>query len=339
MKAESVSTIAVNPSALVRESAEAFLRRPGAAPWLARLALPDQVVLDLGSEKTRLVLRPTCTGMANTADLLAKLAPTCEAFALASVGPGLLLVERSLAGHMLSAVARLPLFASDTPLSRIERGVVGGLAAALLAKLGLSVGIQVEKAAAPPARSEVVCIRTLVGLPSVEGQAWLCATVDGMEGWWRMSRVSLAPMILRLELARTRLPRTEVMAAACGDLVVFDEIAALSASSTWALALCLGGRRVHVRLDPEGAVLAGEATDTTRRIRAPSNAGATGEAVEITAEIAWSGDSAADALPRPRGSGVLMSVGESDWAEGALAEHDGRLAVRLTRMTKSTAAG
>lgn len=331
----STSRASSPPSSLVRESAEVFVRRRGGAASLARLVLPEQLVLDLGGE-ARLRVRPTGTGTSTTADLLDELAPACECFALASVGPGLLLVERHLARQLLSSLTRFPL-AAESQLSRIERGVVGGFAAASLAKLGLSVGLLVDNAAVPTTRSEVVYIRALVDLASVVGQVWLCATAEGVAGWWPTSRLSLAPMPLRLELARTRISKGEVVAAAIGDLVVFDETEALSPSSSWGLDVCLGVSRVRVRLALDGAVLTDDDTAATSPIRRPRNSGTASEPAEITAEIARSNGPTAEPSPNRRDNGVILCVDRSDWAEGMLAEHDGRLAVRLTRMTTASA--
>jgi hypothetical protein len=60
----------------------------------------------------------------------------------------------------------------------------------------------------------------------------------------------------------------------------------------------------------------------------------TGESVEVTAELAHAaavdppdGQSSQDG----RGDGLLLRMGETDWAEGALCEVAGRLAARITR--------
>jgi hypothetical protein len=116
---------------------------------------------------------------------------------------------------------------------------------------------------------------------------------------------------------------------------VFEETAVLSSSSTWPLQVCCRGRRAAAVLGPDGRVWADEQAAATTRIAAGQRAcSSAGECVEVTAEIAHA---AAEDLPdRPsarsaRGDGILLRVGESDWAEGALCEAAERLAVRITR--------
>jgi hypothetical protein len=303
---------------------------------LAHLILPEAWKIDLAGLGTA-TLRIAGFNQQTTAALLGQARGTCEAFALPSMGPGLLLVERRLACCLVSMVLGLPMPALASPLSRIERGIVGGLVAGALGKLGLGCGVHLAWTEACEVGPDAVALDLWASLDSEGGRIWLCATPSAL--WRSCEGAALSsgssPAVLQLELARTRLARSDVLTAAEGDIVVFEETAVLSSSSTWTLQVCCRGRRTSAVLDPDGSVWADEQAATTIRIVAGQGVcSSAGECVEVTAEIAHA--AAEDQPDRPsarsaRGDGILLRVGESDWAEGALCEAGGRLAVRITR--------
>ena len=332
------ATSATYPSALARESVEGFLRRPGAAVPLLRLILPELVAFDMG-ELGRLILRPVCLSADSTVAVTG-LAETCEVFPLASIEAGSLRVERSFASYLVMAMAHssAPLV-SPPSLSRIERGMLGGFAASVLAKLGLSLGIRVEKGARAAPLAMDLCVRVLARLGAAEGQAWLCANQASLGSVLGMLGRGPGASVVRLELARTGLSEAAAVAAAIGDLVVFEESPALSASSPWAIAICCNERGLTGCLDPDGRVRADDRAARTPCLRGADRSSPPAGVVTITAEIAHRGELSRDSLPSPRGDGVLLRIGEVDWAEGALAEHAGWVAVRITRLLKKVCAG
>jgi hypothetical protein len=321
---------------LVREPVAAFLCRPGAAPSLARLVLPEAWDLDLAGLGTATV-RPAGLDREAPAALVSEARASCEGFYLPSMGPGLLLVERRLARNLVDVLLGLPMAAVAPPLSRIERGILGGVVAGAFGKLGLACGVHLAGAEAYEVGPDTVALDVSVRLDGVGGRVWLCATPPALVRSWEAAERSSGsgPAVLQIELARTRLPRSEAATALQGDIVVFEETAALSSSSSWPLQVCYRGRRVSVLLGCDGRVWADERTATTGRMavgrRARASAGAR---VEVTAEIAHAiaadlpdGQSAGSV----RGDGILLRMGESDWAEGVLSEVAGRLAVLITR--------
>jgi hypothetical protein len=138
----------------------------------------------------------------------------------------------------------------------------------------------------------------------------------------------LAP--LSVELARTRLTMAEALGGRPGDLVVFDDRPACQAAASLPVDLCCRGRRLHVRLDCDGRVRMEDAMAATRRIRSPRTPLLQAGSVEVTAELARAAS---------RSDSVLLRIGDSDWAEGALAAHEDHLAVRITRILTKTGAG
>jgi hypothetical protein len=336
---------------------------------LARLLLPEEVSLDVPGLGT-LALRFACLDGASTSGLLEDAATSCEAFPLGRAGrgsglatgqaaaqsspvgamaPALLLIERRLARHLVNA-----LLARATPpvagsLSRVEHGLLVGLLASLFAKLGLSPGLQISAPDLPEIPPDALCIEVSARLAGENGRAWLCATAGDLERFWKTSRFGAEPdpVPLRLELARTALPKAEALAASDGDVVVFEETPALSPSSSssssspsspsssssyWPLEICYGTRRLQARLTPEGGVRL-----DARSIAAVRTGRAGAEWVEIAAEMlrpdaAETNRSTTDAVLSLRSDRSLLRMGDADWAEGRLCAVEGRLAVRITRL-------
>jgi hypothetical protein len=282
-------------------------------------------------------LHPAGLDQRTTAALLADAKAACETFAMPAMGPGLLLVERRLARHLVGVLLGLPMPAVVAPLSRIERGMLGGLAAGALAKLGLACAIQVASTQTDQIAPDAVALDVWAKVGGETGQVLLCATPAALVRCWEGALLSSGstPAVLQLELARTNLPRSEAPGASEGDIVVFDETPALSSSSSWPVQLHYRGRQASAALGPDGRVYAGDQTAATPLAtiaRRPSMT-AGGDA-EITAEIAHA--AATDSPARgpagsARGDGILLRMDETDWAEGALCEVAGRLAVRITR--------
>lgn len=321
---------------LERERMEVFLRRPGGALVLARMLMPEEVAVDLGPLGP-LVLRPSCSAIEEAA--LPGLFATCEMFALEAIETGVLLVERSFCRHLADAVVGAPTSLLGRRLSRIERGVVGGLAAAALAKLGFPLGVGVVSEPGPGPMGDALCVRVFSRVHGSEGQVWLCANATALSRAWQTLRMPAAPPILRIALARTQLSKAEVMAACTGDWVVFDESPACQPSSAWSVEVGCGGKSILVRMESDGQVHVDDREASTCRMRRLSEAGVSSGKVEVSAEIARAPSSSSSASADPRGDGILLRVGESDWAEGSLAVRDDRQAVRITRILRKMPAG
>ena len=324
-----MSPVNASSSSLEREPAHVFLRRPGGALPFARLLLPEAAGLDLAGLGT-LALRFACLDGEAGKALLKDSASFCEVFPLSAMGPGLFLVERRFGRHLVNAMLGRTMPPFECSLSRVEHGMLGGLLVTSLANLGLFLGVQISGTAAPEIASDAMCVQVSACLAGEQGQAWLCATAACLERCWKTSRLWAEdlPMILRLELARTDLPKAEAMAASDGDVVVFDETPALSPSSSWPLVLCYGSRRIDVRLAPDGRVQMDDQTAATSHIWRGGPNASLADRVEIAAEIARP---IADSVVSARSDWILLRMGDADWAAGRLCGVDGRLAVRITR--------
>jgi hypothetical protein len=325
-------------SPLVRETAAAFLCRRGAAAWLARVALPEAWEIALTRLGT-LELRPGGLDPWETSALLTDVTTACERFSLPAMGPGVLLVERRLARHLVSVLFGLPMPLVVTPLSRIERGVLGGLLGGVLAKLGLASAIRLDPTGADEVGSHAVALTLRARVAGETGEVWLCATPAGIVSFWQgvlrsSGKETLAA--LQLELGHTSLRRSEALAASEGDVVVFDETDALSSSSDWPLQLHCSGRLVSAAVAQDGRVCAREQTVATEApsvavLASPGNR----EDVVIVAEIAHAAAPAGPVqgpVSSARGDGILLRMEQADWAEGDLCQVAGRMAVRIRRI-------
>jgi hypothetical protein len=301
---------------------------------MARLLLPEDVTIE-HAQVGSLVLRPRC--LESEAGALARLATSCEAFSLDAVDGAVLLVERSFARHLSNAMVGLPRSPANRPLSRVERGMVGGLAAVSLAKLGLPLGVAAERSPTPIPAEEGVCIHVVANCQGMDGHAWLCATASALRRAWRTLGIveMLAPV--SVEMARTQLPTAEALACSPGDSVVFDETPACPAAASLSADIRCRGKCLSLRLDRDGRVRFDDATAATRRIRSPRKPILQAGFVEVTAELAGIPTSSTTATRNS--DAVLLRIGQSDWAEGLLGEQEDRLAVRISRILTKACLG
>jgi hypothetical protein len=295
------------------------------------LFLPEKVSIEL-AQVGSLALRPRCLEL-DAGDLVG-LANSCESFSLDAVDGGVLFVEHSFARHVSNAMAGLPGSLTNRPLSRVERGMVAGLVAVSLAKSGLPLGVRVVAERSYLPMEDALCIHVRADLAGMDGHAWLCATATA---WGRaLHSLGLAQGLgpLRLELARTQLPRAEALSGRAQDLVVFDDSPACPQAAPLSVDICCLSKRLPARLERNGCVRSDDAVAATRRIRLPRKPIAQANFVEVTAELARPCPSA------PTGSdGVILRIGEADWAEGLPATHEDRLAVRIVRILTKMPAG
>jgi hypothetical protein len=327
MGEQAAPTIAEDLPMLERERVETWLRRSGGGPSLVRLVLPEEVTIEL-AQVGSLVLRPRCFDFETGA--LTDLATSCEVFSIDAVAGGALLVEHSFARHLLNAMVGAPGSLASRPLSRVERGMVAGLAAVSLAKLGLPLGVRAAAERHLFPMEDALCIQVWAHLCGMDGHAWLCAAATALGRAHHPPGIVEMLSPLSVELARTQLTMAEALGARPRDLVVFDDWPACQAAASLPVDLCCRGRRLHVRLDCDGRVRMDDAMAATRRIRSPRTPLVQAGFVEITAELARTAS---------RSDGVLLRIGDSDWAEGSLAAHEEHLAVRITRILTRTGAG
>jgi hypothetical protein len=226
-------------------------------------------------------------------------------------------------------------------LSRVERGLLQGAAAALAMAVGLPPSLGLGPAAEGIALGPLV-LSLRIEMAGTVGHAWLGASEEFAKQVLRAEWT--VPQVV-VELSRTMVARAEIASASVDDVIVFDDVLPLPACDRWPVLLRIGDRVARAELFPDGKVtmLDGrygreEATKVDRRGgHAPSEPTAAG--AEIVAEIArFAGAQLADWMDRPvlsRSTGVTLRMADARWAEGHITSLDGCLAVRLTKRLAS----
>ena len=168
-----------------------------------------------------------------------------------------LFLEARLAVGIVNAVLGLgpPPFAG--PLTRIERGVLMGALATLVAELGLTPVVGIGGAPAPDDSWREV-IEFSVGLGANLGHGWLTMSDGFLDRVGRAWVVNAVPLKPRIELATTTVAQPDLVSAASGDQVVFDETAALPANEDWPVQARCGANQASAWWLPDGRLLARE---------------------------------------------------------------------------------
>jgi type III secretion system YscQ/HrcQ family protein len=338
--------LATFPRVSAREAAAArvWLRSLGAWPERWRAGVPA-----LGTVEV------TLGGVSRSAggDRLA-FAATAGMGAGALTG-GVLSLDAAWGGRLVDAALGGPAaLGSPRTLGPAERGVLAGLLAAIFEPLAVVVGL-----GPPPAgvKRDGPAIAFTVEAPAGAGVVRLeldgpprAAAVDAERLRRQASRL---PVVVRVELAATRLRGGEVAALGPGDAVVFDETAvgAFAAAVPWPGALAVGarggGHAAPIQIDVEGAVTLTSGFRAARReidMEPTESTDATAvlaaAPIEVVAElgrITLRGDEllglapgAVLTLPGGRGA-VALRVGGELWAEGEIVDVDGELGVRVLR--------
>jgi hypothetical protein len=329
------------------ESTREEATRAAAKHLIAQLCLPVETVVRLPGAGD-VVVRPRFLDRTACAAFWDGGRPAGEEVAIECAGqPGLLVIENRLAVRLVNAILGLSTPAFVGPLSRVERGVLAGTLATVLAKLELAPGIRLgkEEVEGPPPGSLVIALS--VGLRGERGRAWLTTSDEFLERVWATREPSHKAIAPWLELAVTRVPGSEMAGAEHGDRVVFDETAALSLAGEWSVRVRWGGNVVPARWLADGLVVSGEsvasaaagdaATRPERRAAAHAGpAAAVAEeavSVEMSAGVACPAIDAAGRAPLivRRGEQVLLRADDRPWAYGDVAEIDGAFAVTITR--------
>ncbi len=271
-----------------------------------------------------------------------------------------LMVERRLALGLVATLLGSPVPVVIRPLSRIERGILEGMIAALLSRLALAPAIRLAARDRTEADLASFSLGIFAEMPGLAGRAILCGTEVFFERAGAAQGASLEPgnvlATLRVELAHTCLSRSELAALSEGDAIVFEEFAALLPSDPWPVQVPLGEVVVSARAYPDGSItiedgVAGQAShDARARFEGPA-AGGVGlpaselptrpreGSVEITAELGTIRIEEADragllsdlSIGRARPRQVHLMIGDTSWAEGEILALGGEFVVRVTR--------
>jgi hypothetical protein len=305
--------------------------------------LPGELTVDLPG-LGELVLRPVVSE--HDADWLLMRRHSCEVVLIEAAGrEALLLVERGFALHAVNTLLGQSSVSAACPLSRIERGVLHGVLALLYAHLGsvLTINACSEDRQAP--NPDSVVIEFSSWLHGSTGHAWLCASVEFLAQIQATrtttSKASLAAV--RLELARTSVPISQLTGAKEGDVVVFDETAAPSDADPWPVRIRIGDTAISASLRPNGVLTSepgddlGNVTRTERRSPAKYGAVPPDASAEIVADLGHFQGSSLVALlcgapvAGGRGDPLLLRLADAPWAEGQITACGDVLAVRITR--------
>lgn len=331
------------------------------ARLLAQVYLPGPMTVSLPGLDA-LVVRSRVVASEAAQPWIQDTGRSCERVSLeCSASSGALIVERGLALGLVSAVLGLPTPVVIRPLSRIERGILEGMIAALLSRLALAPAIRLiagDRAVTELASFSIGISAEMRGLA---GQALLCGTEEFFERAWAARGAALEAgkvlAALRVEVAHTRLSRSELDALSEGDAIVFEEFGALLPSDPWPVQVRLGEVVVPARAFPNGSITledgfaAHTSHDARTQFEVPA-AGGVGLAselatqsregsvsVEITAELGTIRIEEADragllrdlsfGTARPKQAHLM--IGETSWAEGEILALEGEFAVQVTR--------
>lgn len=270
----------------------------------------------------------------------ANLALGCHGIGLSLSGANAVLwIEKGLARLAVDALlGRQPSIGiGGLELSRIERGLLQGAAAAIAMAFGLPPAIGFGGVAEKLASGPVV-VRARVEIAGTSGHAWLCSSEEFAKRV--LSSEMIAPQLV-VELSRTVVASADIASASVDDAVVFDEAPAVAASDRWPVVLRIGNKMARAVLLPDGKLTVVEggcapeqATKVDRR-----HAERTAGGAEIVAEIArFAGAQLAYLIDKPvlsRSTGVTLRIADARWAEGHITAIDGGLAVRLTKRLAS----
>lgn len=316
-------------------------RRLALARFFAHACLPEAVTLEAGL-LGRVTVRPRLLTLDHT--VLAK-ADAYETVSLTGPsGHASLFVERRLALAMVNAVLGHPVPLANGPLSRIERGIFEGVLMGLCGGLGFAAGVQLGEDRNPPSTNVPLAIGASVSIHGLTGWAYLCGSDAFLAQAWALPSSAQARVLadLRLEVARTRVPPSEVKAADCGDAVVFDEVRPLSPTDPWEVLLYLGEAVV-----PAIAVADGSISVVDAHAAGPSTFDGSGTAAvaapvsgaQITAELGPLQSSSGSpvsllcglSLGTRRTDRIYLRLNGLPWAEGGMVTVDGQLAVGITK--------
>jgi hypothetical protein len=312
-----------------------------------RLALPR-----LGP----LTMRPALLGPAEATTRVEEFRQPSEAIVLECRGvAGLLFVETRFALGLVNAALGISEPLVSGPLSRIERGILEGVLAAVIGQLDFGPGLLLPEARDVEVPPDPRAIEILADLHGQRGRAMVCGSEEFLVETWNSwcERPGAGRRTACLEIARTRVPVAQLATAEAGDTVVFDEEPCFSPTEPWPVRIRCGDLDLSARWHPDGALSFDEVVDLgdcEARTASDRGAGhaafgplaAYGEGenrpcTEVVATIAPIDARALAGLVRgvlegtSRTQPILLKVGASPWAEGELVDLGGSPGVRITR--------
>jgi type III secretion system YscQ/HrcQ family protein len=288
--------------------------------------------------------------------------PSVETFGLCDRDgrPGRIAIDRWLALAVVAATLGLPPPLALRRLGPVERGVLGGHLAALLARWASSIAVDLAPSQPSAARLIPVTLRAETG--GASGMVRIEAAPE-----WFAPAATERPLnaaavrlhtVASVELATTTLSFAELEGAGVGDAVVFDGAAGV-AEPDRLVEVRVGDHAAPARLRDGRLVLAAgfRAMDprarpaVVRRTNAmsdhpdqPTNAALLAAApIELVAELGRIvlrgdevlalGEGSVLSLGRA-GTAVDLVVGGRTWARGELVNVDGELGVRITELAR-----
>jgi hypothetical protein len=343
------------------EPASAASGRLARSRLLTRICLPRKMKLSLPGLGV-LVVETSFLGYEAALPWIRDSVRSCELIPLeCGASSGALVVERGLALGLVNAVLGHPMPVVARCLSRIERGIFEGAIVALLSRLAFPPAIRLGAGEELGTDLAPFSVGIAVEMRGLAGQARLCGTSEFFERVWTTLGAAPEPgqvlATLRVELAQTRLLRSELDAVSVGDAIVFEKVAAVSPSESWPVQVRLGDIVAPARAYPDGAVciedsVAGESREGTETGVEESEASGAclsaelatapiqaSSSVEITAEIGSipvrDGDRAT-LLRRLRAGSerthrVHLRIDHSPWADGEILAIGDEFGVRVTR--------
>ncbi len=321
----------------------------------ARVCLPEEMTIEFPG-LGEVVLRSEV--LAVDAAWIASVRQSCDETSIECAGgTALLLVERGLALHTVSSILGCEGVIAAGALSRVERGILQGVLAALCARMGLGPEVRLCATAGQVLLSDPIAVEFRVEMRGGSGRAWLCASVEFLTEVPIPEAASSwqASLPIRLELGRTRVLVSELAAAREGDAVLFEGIAAWPVAGPWPVRIRRGETVVPACLRRDGSIaIAGTEVDGKARGDAVRTRGRTartsvgsaamdgaGRAVtdaEVAAEVGRLEGATMTGLLRgtPLGRNwedpILLRVDDAPWAEGEMVAIGGEFAVRIRRM-------
>jgi flagellar motor switch protein FliM len=285
---------------------------------------------------------------------------------------GSVAIDRWLALGIVAATLGMPAPIALRRLGPVERGVLGGHLAALLARWGQSIAIDLGDGGRADGDASLmpVAVRAeaagTAGMVRIQVPAeWLAlggAAVSARSNRPRANELRAIAERLStvavIEIAVTTLRLAELEGARAGDAVVFDG-SAWPGEGERPVALRIGDQAASARLNANGQLVVvgrfqavvertGPMTDDRDKIDADRVAAAGAELlaaapIEIVAEVGrivlrgdevlGLGEGSVLSLGRP-GTIVDLVVGGRTWARGELVNVDGELGVRITELAR-----
>jgi len=292
--------------------------------------------------------------------------PSVERFRLVdrAGNAGSVAIDRWLALGIVAATLGMPAPIALRRLGPVERGVLGGHLASLLARWEQSIAIDLGDGERGQARAEASLIAVAVRAEAAGTSGIVRIQAPGE--WLALGKQPVSPhaselratagriaTVASVELARTTLWTAELAGARVGDAVVFDGTASPGEGEP-PVELRIGDQSAPARLSPSGQlVLAGgfeavvKGTGAMTADRDKTDAGSAevlaAAPIEIVAEVGRIvlrgdevlalGEGSVLSLGRP-GTTVDLVVGGRAWARGELVNVDGELGVRITELAR-----